>query len=163
MNPDYEKALESSIDRALKSLPDLAAPRTLLPRIRAALEQPASRPWYRQAWLAWPAPARAVSLALLGCLFVAICWGSAQVPTSPEVNAVMGEMNRWQSIGDAIGRTAQDLCGTVFLLLSHLNPRFLTAFGLVLILANGVCMGLGTVCVRLVFARPGPHEFERKA
>ena len=46
--------LERLIDRELRALPPPHAPRALLPRIMAAVEDRAQRPWYTRAWLQWP-------------------------------------------------------------------------------------------------------------
>ena len=46
--------LERLIDRELRSLPAPRAPRTLLPRVMAAANEAANRPWYSRTWLQWP-------------------------------------------------------------------------------------------------------------
>ena len=46
--------LERLTDRALRTLPTPRAPRTLLPRVLAAVAAEAARPWYGRAWLSWP-------------------------------------------------------------------------------------------------------------
>lgn len=158
MNPDDEQALESRVDRALKQLPDLSAPSTLLPRIRAALERRERLPWYRQPWLAWPAPLRAASLALLGGLFVALGWGVAQVAPSAGAVADMREVNHWLSDAGAVWGAVEAVYGTAVLLLRHLGPWFLAGCLLLLVMANALCMGLGTMCVRLAFTRPGSSD-----
>ena len=42
------------LDRALRSLPPVAAPATLLPRVMAAIGAWSERPWYERAWFTWP-------------------------------------------------------------------------------------------------------------
>jgi len=161
MNNDYEKALEARVDRALKQLPDLSAPPTLLPRILASVERRARMPWYRQAWQAWPAPLRVVSLALVGGLFVALWWGEAQVSPSPSVSAAMREVSHWRASVGAVCGAVQVLYETALSLLKSLGPWFLASCLLVLVLANAVCMGLGTLCLRFSFARSDISGFER--
>ena len=46
--------LERLIDRELRALREPRAPRSLLPRVMAAVEERARRPWYTRAWLQWP-------------------------------------------------------------------------------------------------------------
>lgn len=46
--------LEHLTDRSLRALPTPRAPRTLLPRVLAAVAAEARRPWYGRAWLTWP-------------------------------------------------------------------------------------------------------------
>lgn len=57
--------LEQHVDRALADLPPLTAPGTLLPRVLAAVQAWAERPWYQRAWLTWPVGLQAASAALL--------------------------------------------------------------------------------------------------
>ena len=57
--------LEKHVDRALADLPPLTAPGTLLPRVLAAVQAWAERPWYQRAWLTWPAGLQIASAALL--------------------------------------------------------------------------------------------------
>jgi hypothetical protein len=61
--------LERLLDAALKQLPTPRAPRTLLPRVLAAVRAHVQRPWYTRAWVTWPAGWQTVSLAALLALF----------------------------------------------------------------------------------------------
>lgn len=71
--------LERLIDAQLRRLPAPRAPRSLLPRVMAAVDGPAARPWYARAWLTWPAASQAASVALLAAIVVA---GVVLVPTA---------------------------------------------------------------------------------
>jgi hypothetical protein len=62
MRPDD---LESLVDRELRRLPAPRAPRSLLPRVMAAIEAVPERPWYARPWFAWPLLPQAASIALL--------------------------------------------------------------------------------------------------
>ena len=55
--------LERLVDRALGQLPAPRAPRTLLPRVMAAVPTPA-RPWHARPWLMWPAGWQIISLVV---------------------------------------------------------------------------------------------------
>ena len=57
--------LERHVDRVLADLPPLGAPDTLLPRVLAAVQAWAERPWYQRTWLTWPVGLQAASVALL--------------------------------------------------------------------------------------------------
>jgi hypothetical protein len=60
--------LESLIDRQLRRLPEPSAPRSLLPRVMAAVAE-ARRPWYARAWRTWPIGLQiASSLACLAAI-----------------------------------------------------------------------------------------------
>ena len=65
MTPDD---LERLADRELRRLPSPRAPQTLLPRVMAAVEAWAGRPWYSRAWFTWPFGWQAASVAALALL-----------------------------------------------------------------------------------------------
>ena len=66
--------LEQEMHREFAGLPTPRAPRTLLPRVLAAVD----RPWYARAWLTWPRSAQAVSAVALIVLLGSVAWiGSA--------------------------------------------------------------------------------------
>ena len=69
--------LERHVDRALADLPPLGAPDTLLPRVLAAVQAWAARPWYRRAWLTWPIGLQIASAALLA---LTIAGGALAMP-----------------------------------------------------------------------------------
>src|SRR5436190_15551415 len=69
--------LERHVDRVLADLPPIGAPDTLLPRVLAAVEAWAERPWYQRAWLTWPVALQAASVVLLLLLVVG---GAAVLP-----------------------------------------------------------------------------------
>src|SRR5262245_56851185 len=63
--------LERVTDRALRALPPPLAPRTLLPRVLAAVAAEVSRPWYARAWLSWPLHWKLVSAVAAAVVVVA--------------------------------------------------------------------------------------------
>lgn len=64
--------LEQPIDRACKRLPPPRAPGTLLPRVMAAVQVWARRPWYERAWFTWPPAWQAVSMIALVMVVVGV-------------------------------------------------------------------------------------------
>lgn len=64
--------LEPQIDRALKQLPPIRAPHTLLPRVMAAVQAWAARPWYQRAWFTWPRSLQVASAAALVLVAIAV-------------------------------------------------------------------------------------------
>jgi hypothetical protein len=56
--------LERRIAWELAHLPSPAAPPTLLPRVMAAVQAWATRPWYERAWTTWPIGWQVAALAL---------------------------------------------------------------------------------------------------
>ena len=71
--------LEPQIDRQLRRLPSPVAPHTLLPRVLAAVDEWARRPWYTRAWFTWPAGWQVASI--IAVLLVAI--GAWMLPPAP--------------------------------------------------------------------------------
>jgi hypothetical protein len=69
MHPDD---LERLIDRELHAVPAPRAPRTLLPRVMAAVARRRVRPWYERGWAEWPAVWQFASLVALVALFTGI-------------------------------------------------------------------------------------------
>lgn len=57
--------LETRAHRELRTLPAPRAPHTLLPRVMAAVQAWADRPWYTRAWFTWPVGWQAASVAAL--------------------------------------------------------------------------------------------------
>ena len=64
MHPADPTDLAKQIDRALRALPAPRAPRTLVPRVMAAVELSLA-PWYTRAWVTWPAVWQVASAAAL--------------------------------------------------------------------------------------------------
>ena len=56
--------LERALDRSLAKLPAPRAPRTLLPRVMAAVAAPTG-PWYARPWLSWHPAWQTVSLMVV--------------------------------------------------------------------------------------------------
>ena len=65
-----DMSLERRLHRELLRLPVPRAPRTLLPRVIAAVD----RPWYARAWRTWPVAAQAASLVMTVLLLVSTSW-----------------------------------------------------------------------------------------
>ena len=57
--------LECLAHRELRRLPAPRAPHTLLPRVMAAVQAWAGRPWYSRAWFTWPLGLQVASAAAL--------------------------------------------------------------------------------------------------
>src|SRR3954467_15095535 len=103
--------LESRVDRDLRRLPLPMAPATLLPRVLAAVDAWARRPWYTRAWFTWPAGWQAASIVAV--LLVAI--GLWMRPPSPP--SLVAPTNA----GRVLGRTM-------------VEPFLIYAFGIVVIM-----------------------------
>ena len=153
MNPEYEKELEAAIDRELKGLPELPAPDTLASRVMEAIESRAKVAWYRQPWEMWPAPLRMGSLALLLALFGGLCFGGWRLAQGESFIGATHKLGQWLAGVSALGNTLSVLLGAVVLAVKQLGTGFLVAALMAVAVGYAVCLGLGTVCVRIAFAR----------
>jgi len=73
--------LERRVHAELRRLPAPLAPGTLLPRVLAAVDAWARRPWYERAWFTWPLAWQIVSVAALA-LAVYGTWNLPPMPAS---------------------------------------------------------------------------------
>ncbi len=153
MNSEYEKQLELEIDRALKGLPELEAPRGLMPRVMAAIERRAALPWYRQPWQEWPLALQTVSMLILLGSFGGLCVASWQLTRAAGFTLAMQEVGQLFSGIAVIWNILTVLVGAVVLVLKHLGTPVLAGCLVAVGLGYAICVGLGTLCVRLAFAR----------
>lgn len=95
MRPDNGD-LETLVDRELRRLPPPRAPHTLLPRVMAAVDAWARRPWYTRAWFAWPVGWRVASFAPVALLAYA-AWS---LPPAPPAVAATASASRvlWNAV-----------------------------------------------------------------
>jgi hypothetical protein len=146
MASEPDPRLAEQIHRALRQLPDLAAPRTLLPRVLAAL------PWWRRAWWHWPLAAQAAFLAL--ALALAALLSSGGLWFHDGVAAYSQEMTARLGVLGTLADTLAVLLKALLVLAAKLadSPLLLyaLALGAALYLA---CVGVGTLCVRLALKR----------
>ena len=71
--------LERRVHAELRRLPAPLAPATLLPRVLAAVDAWARRPWYARAWFTWPLGWQVLSIAALA----AAVYGTWNLPPLP--------------------------------------------------------------------------------
>src|SRR5580765_1932286 len=111
----YPDDLDRLVDRELRELPTPRAPRTLLPRVLAAVEHLTRRPWYARAWLTWPLGWQIVSLVALATIVAggAVLMPSARVAasdaTSRLASGVIGEVAATVNLLDATMNAARVL------------------------------------------------------
>jgi hypothetical protein len=97
--------LERRVGDELRRLAAPQAPGTLLPRVLAAVDAWARRPWYARAWFTWPIGWQAASIGLVA-LAVYATWTAPPVPAS---------LIATTSAGSVIWRTLiEPLLGYVF-------------------------------------------------
>ena|SRR5690348_8404216 len=145
--------LEFEIDRELKQLPDLEAPATLVRRVMQAVRQRQALPWYHQPWQNWPVALRIAALVLLSSLFGGLCVASWQLSRAAGMSATMQEIGGLFSGLATFWNILNVLLGAIIVVAKHLGTGFMVICALIVGLGYGLCLGLGTACVRLAFAR----------
>lgn len=153
MKPEYEKQLEREIDRELKALPELPAPPGLTARVRLTIERRAEQAWYRQPWQMWSTALRAASLALLLVLFAGLCLLGVWLGHSDILVGAAGRLSPLLASVSAGGNALNALWGAGVLAVKQVGTGLLWAGAVALVIGYGMCLGLGTMCVRLALAR----------
>lgn len=153
MNPHDEKQLEAAISRELKALPNLRAPSSLAARVMATIEQRQAVPWYRQAWQHWPLPLQAVATLVLVASFSSLCFLSWQFMRTPDFALAAAKAGSLFSGFGVVWKAFAVLKGALLLAVKAVNPAILIGCGVALAMGYALCLGLGTVYVRLGFAR----------
>jgi hypothetical protein len=153
MGSQYEQNLESEIDQALKSQPELQAPSTLIPRVSAAIAQRRISPWYRQPWHAWSVSMRAVALVILAGFFASLCLGVWRLPDTQSYLEAARHAAGWFSGLTTLWNALNALLSALAQAIQQLHRGILFGCLTAVALAWAMCLGLGTLCLRLVLAR----------
>jgi len=153
MSAEYEKQLEAAIMRELKGLPDLPAPRTLMTRVLTAIENQSRLPWYRQSWQTWPVIGRAVGIIVLVAVFGGLCFAGWKLPQADRFVAASHMLGGWLAVVNVAWNAVSTVLGAVVLVVKHLGTGFIIACLVAAAFGYAMCVGLGTVYVRLAFAR----------
>jgi len=153
MNAEYDKNLEAQIDRELKLLPALTAPPALAPSVMAVIAANAAVPRYRRAWPTWPLALQVVSMFVLLAVFAGVCLGSWQLVHAPAVVSAASEVGGWLSSLNAVWKAAGVLVNAGVLAFKSLGAWVMVGCLIALLFGYATCVGLGTIYVRLAFAR----------
>ena len=153
MNFDDEKQLETAVDRELKQLPDLLAPHALVMRVMKAIEARLGLPWYRQSWQMWSLTLQTVSLVILVALFAGFCFGTWRLTHLESVAAATRSVGHWFGGFGVIWHATAALMSALVVAVKQLGTGFLVAIFAALALGYALCVGLGTVYLRVGLAR----------
>ena len=153
MNPQYERELEAEIARELKGLPQLPAPHTLVSRVMLAIEGRANVAWYRLPWQMWPVALRLGSLVILLALFGGLCFAAGRLTQGEAFVGAAHNLGQWLAGISALGNAVGVLLDAAALAVKQLGTGFIVAALLAVAAGYAMCLGLGTVCVRLALAR----------
>jgi len=154
MNDMNDRRLEARIHRELRALPSLRAPRTLAPRVLAAIAARHAAPWFRRSWNTWPL-AMKISFfglgfaALGGLVFLGTVLPQLATETVGPADWLFTQFAGLKPYYDFAARLAHSL-GTA---LQGTGNRLLWYLAALLAVAYATCIGLGTLGYRLVFNR----------
>lgn len=70
-DPRDFSSLEQRVGERLRRLPDVRAPRRLLPNVMTATAAARAMPWYTRPWLTWPVVLQALSLVIVAAVATA--------------------------------------------------------------------------------------------
>src|SRR5688572_11874661 len=139
------KELDELLDRELHHLPPFTAPRSLAPRVMAAVRAKAAAvaaPWWLQSWAAWPMYARAA--LFVAALLIATIFFSGSVVLDDQMRTIASQSPLTNLLGDVA-----TIGNTVALLWQKIGqPLFLTRIA-VCVAMYFVCVGLGTAMFRV--------------
>jgi len=153
MRPDNQHELECQVDRVLKRLPEVSAPRTLLPRVLALVRARAAMPWYRQSWQAWPMPLQVATIFVLVASFGGFFFAAWELSRAAGYAAVRQEIGEMLSGVAVVGNVLGVLINAIRLVIERLGTAFIIGCLAAAALAYSIFIGLGTVYVRLAFSQ----------
>lgn len=141
---------EVELEERLRELPDLPAPRTLIPGVMARLQARAAAPWWRRSWWAWPRPVQALSVVLSSVAILLLNLLYVEVRDAVAAAYLHVAVQDWLAQFEPVWRLLSALSTAAELVLQRLCGAacvYLMAAGLAVYL---VCVGLGTMLYRLV-------------
>jgi len=153
MNSDFERELERRIDRLIKVLPELPAPTSLSARVLRTIEQRIRVPWYRRDWHYWPVPLQLASLVVSLAMFGGLCFAGWQLQQMHGYDLLAQEFGSLLTSVGSIWNALLAVVGALVLVIKQLGTGILLGCLAALGLAWAMCLGIGTLCVRLAFVR----------
>ena len=152
MNPPDEQKLERLIHATLRELPPQRAPDSLAARVLAELARRAALPWWRQSFVHWPLPARAVfvvaSAAFAKVGIMAAVWAMAGFDGTAFREAFSTQF-AWVRAAASVGNAFGDFCTVM---LHSIPPLWLYGAAAVVGALYFTLFGLGTFAYRTLYA-----------
>jgi hypothetical protein len=141
---------DDRVSRALTQLPALRAPGTLLPRVMAAVQAWAGRPWYQRAWFTWP---MGWQLATVGAL-VLMAVSTWEWAPALDVAALFARLMPAapQPLSPQTASSLSALRVAAGVLWQGLQPILVVAFVIVVAMA-AACLAAAVALNRAVFGR----------
>jgi hypothetical protein len=151
LNSDYDKILESQIDRELKALPAIKAPVELRAAVMAAI-QPKGRA-RRSSWAVWPLGLQAATVVLLVAGFAGLCfigWHLRQSDVLAVATRPFSEIVSWFDLFTGLVQTFASAIGLVF---RNLNTALMAGLLGAAAFAYFTWIAIGALWFRIAFAR----------
>jgi hypothetical protein len=144
--------LERRVGWELRRLPGPEAPDTLLPRVMAAVQAWARRPWYERAWFTWPVAWQVASAAAMLLVAAGVFLALPQIQTVA-ASAVASVAARFASHVPELGPRL-DATALAARVLWHalVHPVLVVAFVIVAVMALA-CATVAVALNRAVFGR----------
>jgi hypothetical protein len=144
--------LDEIVDRELRGLPFPRAPHTLLPRVLAAVDQWARRPWDSRAWFTWPPGWQVASLMALALLVAGVALlmpGALAAAGGAASRLAPGAMSE---VADTASRVYAAINAGRVVWRALIEPLAVYAFVLVALMCVA-CAAFGTALDRVAFDR----------
>lgn len=154
MNESQASRLAARIDRAVRALPVLPAPKTLAPRVRAALAARQQAPWWRKSWAGWPPGIRMAFLAVsLGVAGLLVSVGLQLPALGGLVGDSLQTVAGWFAWLQPYTDPALRLVEALWVGLKAAPPLLLWSVTALIGFAYALCIGLGTLGYRVAVNR----------
>jgi hypothetical protein len=150
MQPEFDPKLEAIIDQELRKLPELPAPRSLAPRVMAAIRARSSKPWWQQSWWNWPLAAQVTFLVI--AVAIAGAFTQSGLIVDDSVRSYSQQVTEQANTVSTFLSNFQPLLNAVVVLWQKAQPLWLYAFALAIALYLA-CVGVGTIFVRVTLRR----------
>ncbi len=98
-------------------------------------------------------PLRVVSLVVLVAISGTICFASWKLTQAESFLAVIHQVNGWFAGANSLWNALNAVLGVGLMLIKKLGTGFIIATLLAVAMGYAMCIGLGTVYVRLAFGR----------
>ena len=144
---------EAELHRELDTLPDLAAPTTLLPRVMSEVHRRAQAPWYRCAWREWPVALQAACLVLMIGAVGTLVWFSGSIweaTGGQQMSLWRGEV---QTSWSATASGMESAFGAGAAFWKQYGQPLLFGIAAVLMATYLTCIAAGTALYRMAWRR----------
>lgn len=116
MNDVNERKMEQRIHNELRDLPDLKAPKSLGPRVLAAIAARQQAPWWQKSWSDWPFSMKAVFLIMGISILGGLVMASTAIPQTSTFTTGISEwlatqLSSLKPYYDVAARLAESLGG----------------------------------------------------